>query len=82
MFRWASFSFYQQFWDVVKNNLMVMFLDFHEGKLDLFRLNFAILTLISKEVDSSNMKKIRPISLLNYELRFSIKCLLVDWLSL
>lgn len=34
-----------------------MFLDFYEGKLDIYRLNFAMLTLIPKEPDASVMKK-------------------------
>lgn len=50
---------------MLKDDLMAMFKDFHEGKLDLFRLNFAILTLIPKEPEASSMKKFRPISLLN-----------------
>ena len=50
---------------MLKDDLMAMFKDFHEGKLDIFRMNFAILTLIPKEPDASSMKKFRPISLLN-----------------
>jgi hypothetical protein len=42
-----------------------MFKEFQEGNLDLFRLNFAVLSLIPKEPDASSMKKFRPISLLN-----------------
>jgi hypothetical protein len=60
-----TFLFYQHFWDLVKNDIMAMFRDFSAGKLDLFRLNFAILTLIPKEPDASAIKKFRPISLLN-----------------
>lgn len=61
----VSFLFYQKFWDVVKNDIVEMFRDFYEGKLDLYRLNFALLTLIPKEVDARNMKKFRPIALCN-----------------
>jgi hypothetical protein len=59
------FLFYQHFWDMLKDDLMAIFKDFHDGKLDIFTLNFAILTLIPKELDASSMKKFRPISLLN-----------------
>jgi hypothetical protein len=59
------FCFYQHFWDMVKEDIMAMFSDFYHGKLDIYRLNFAILTLIPKEPDASSMKIIRPISLLN-----------------
>jgi hypothetical protein len=60
-----SFMFYQQFWDIIKMDLMEMFEDFFEGRLDLYRLNFALITIIPKEKDSRTMNKFRPISLLN-----------------
>jgi hypothetical protein len=52
---------------------MTMFRDFSTGKLDLYRLNFAILTLILKEHGASAMKKFRPISLLNCILKIFTK---------
>jgi hypothetical protein len=42
-----------------------MFQDFYNGDLDLCRLNFALLTLIPKELGARNMTKYRPISLCN-----------------
>jgi hypothetical protein len=60
-----SFLFYQKYWSVVKQELVRMFLDIQEGNLDLFRLNFAILTLIPKIEGAEEMKSFRPISLLN-----------------
>jgi hypothetical protein len=50
---------------VIKRDLMSMFEYLYEGRLDLFRINFAVLTLIPKVEDASDMKLIRPISLLN-----------------
>ena len=44
---------------------MAMFSDFHASKLDIFRLNFAVLTVIPKESGATSMKKFRSISLLN-----------------
>jgi hypothetical protein len=38
------FLFYQKFWSMIKDDLVGLFRDFHEGKLDLHRLNFAMLT--------------------------------------
>jgi hypothetical protein len=60
-----SFMFYQHFWNVVKGDLIEMFDDFHKGRLDLYRLNFALVTIIPKEKDARTMNKYRLISLLN-----------------
>jgi hypothetical protein len=59
------FLFFQKFWDVVKNDLVDLFSEFYQGKLDLFRLNFAMLTLIPKVENAVDMRNFRPISLLN-----------------
>jgi hypothetical protein len=50
-----------------------LFGDFYVGKLDLFRLNFALLTLIPKVEDDTEMKFFRPISLLNCSFKFFSK---------
>jgi hypothetical protein len=60
-----SFLFYHKFWEIVKGDIVRLFDEFYDGKLDLFRLNFAMLTLIPKAKDASEMKLFRPISLLN-----------------
>lgn len=52
-----------------------MFEDFYKGELDIYRLNFAILTLIPKEVDATAMRKFRPISLLNCSFKIFTKVL-------
>jgi hypothetical protein len=59
------FLFYQKYWDVVKHDIFDMFQDFHGGRLDLFKLNFVMLTLIPKVEDAMDMRNYRPISLLN-----------------
>jgi mannosylglycoprotein endo-beta-mannosidase len=41
-------EFYQVFWGVIKGDLLAMFHDFHKDTLDLFSLNFGIITLIPK----------------------------------
>jgi hypothetical protein len=61
-----SYLLYPKFWDIIKGDLMKLVHDFQEGKLDLFRINFATLTLIPKVEEASEMKNYRPISLLNY----------------
>ena len=41
-------EFYQVFWSLIKNDLMAMFRDFHKGELNLFSLNFGVITLLPK----------------------------------
>jgi hypothetical protein len=52
-----SFVFYHKFWDLVKGDLVNMFNDFFNGELDLYRLNFAMISLIPKKEGARNMKK-------------------------
>lgn len=70
-----SFLFYQTFWDVIKADFMAMVRDFEEGKLDIHKLNFALIILIPKEPDANIMKKFRPISLSNCAVKFFSKVL-------
>jgi hypothetical protein len=69
------FFFYQQFWDVIKQDIFSMFKDFQDGSLDLFRLNFAMLTLIPKVDNAAAMKIFRPISFLNCSFKMFSKLL-------
>jgi hypothetical protein len=69
------FFFYQKFWYILKNDLLSMFEEFHKGGLDLYRLNFAMLTLITKIEDAVNMKNYRPISLINCRFKIFSKVL-------
>jgi hypothetical protein len=64
-----SFLFYQKFWEIIKGDLFNLVQVFQEGKLDLFRINFATLTLIPKVEDATEMKNYRHISLLNYSFK-------------
>jgi hypothetical protein len=59
------FLFFQRFWGVIKEDFMRMFKKFQEGDLDLFRLNFAAITLIPKTENADDIRSFRPISLLN-----------------
>jgi hypothetical protein len=59
-----SFMFYQKYWEVIKGDFLKMFEDYYKGELDLYRLNFALITVIPKEKDARTMNKFRPISLL------------------
>jgi hypothetical protein len=70
-----SFMFYQTYWDIVKGDLIDMFNNWYTDNLDLYRLNFAMITLIPKENEARSMKKFRPISLLNCSFKIFTKVL-------
>ena len=48
-------EFYQQFWDVIKGDLMQMFHDLHKDDLPLFSLNFGVITLVPKTQGASKI---------------------------
>jgi hypothetical protein len=64
------FLFYQHFWNLVKQDLLLMFNDWNNDELDLFRLNFSLLTLIPKEADAVTIQTFRPIALTNCSFNF------------
>jgi hypothetical protein len=37
-----SVEFYQACWDIIKDDLLAMFIEFHVGKLPLYSLNFVL----------------------------------------
>ena len=43
-----SAEFYQNFWDVIKDDLMELFMALQGGQLDLFKLNFGEIILFPK----------------------------------
>jgi hypothetical protein len=69
------FMFYHKFWTVVKGDLLDTFRDFHKGELDIYRLNFALIIVISKEKDARTMNKFCTISLLNCSYKIFTKVL-------
>ena len=48
-------EFYQQFWDVIKGDLMRMFHDLHKGDVPLISLNFGVIILLPKTQDASKI---------------------------
>jgi hypothetical protein len=69
------FLFYQKFWDILKDDIVKMFEAFHKGELDLYRLHFAMLTLIPKIENANEMRFFRPISLINCSFKIFSKVL-------
>src|SRR3954464_9099762 len=54
-------EFYQHFWELVKTDLMDLFEDFHNEKLDISRLNYGVITLVPKMQGADQIQKVRPI---------------------
>ena len=58
-------EFYQNFWDLIKNDLMDLFVELHAGQLELFWINFGEIILLPKVNDAERIQQYRPICLLN-----------------
>ena len=69
-------EFCQLFWDTIKIDLLALVNDFQQGKLEISRLNYGIITLIPKCKDTTDIKKFRPICLLNVSFKIITKPLM------
>lgn len=70
-----SSVFFRVSWNQIKNILLEMLQDLRTGHLDLFRLNYGILTLIPKDKGANNIKQYIPICLLNVVIKIVSKTL-------
>jgi hypothetical protein len=70
-------EFYQSCWEIVKDDLVAVFQDFHQHKIDLSRINYGIITLIPKGDDATTIQKYRPICLLQVLFMIFAKALTV-----
>jgi hypothetical protein len=66
-------EFYQKFWAVIKDDLMAMFVQLKDGDLPLYKLNFGVITLLSKKEAASKIEQYRTICLLNVSFKFFTK---------
>ena len=66
-------EFYQVFWNLIKDDLMALFTDFHQGNLPLNRLNFGTIILLPKKKDAKVIRQYRPICLLNVSFKIFTK---------
>ena len=57
-------EFFQHCWEIVKNEVMMLFDWFHDNKLDVQRLNYGIITLLPKVVGANNIQQFMPICLI------------------
>jgi hypothetical protein len=66
-------EFYQVFWELIKNDLMTLFIEFHRGNLPLYRLNFGTIILLPKCAEALTIQQYRPIYLLNVGFKIFMK---------
>lgn len=58
-------EFYQHCWEIVKADIMQLFDDFYNHKVDISRIDYGIITLLPKINEASKIQQFRPICLLN-----------------
>jgi hypothetical protein len=68
-------EFYQVFWEIIKNDLIALFQDFHKNFVSAYRLNFGVINLIPKKDNTIKIKDYRPICLLNISFKIITKVL-------
>lgn len=66
-------EFYQCFWEVLKDDLIAMFVQLQSWDLPLFRLNFGVICLLPKTEEAVQIQQYRPICLLNVSFNFFTK---------
>jgi hypothetical protein len=70
-------EFYQHCWDIIKVDLVALFADFYNMKLDIGRFNYGIITLLPKVKEANTIKQYRPICLLNVIYKIFTKALML-----
>ena len=68
-------SFFKTFWEVIKDDILALFKDFHAEHLDIKRMNFGVITLVPKVKEANVIKQYRPICLLNVDYKWITKTL-------
>jgi hypothetical protein len=66
-------EFYQNFWEIIKSDLLALFSALHEDQLELFRLNFGEIILLPKVLEAERIQQYRPICLLNVSFKIFTK---------
>jgi hypothetical protein len=66
-------EFYQAYWEIIKNDLMALFQEFHNGDLPLYNLNFGTIILLPKCRETTKIQQYRPVCLLNVSFKIFTK---------
>lgn len=67
--------FFKTFWPMIKGDYLAMVQDFHKGVLDIKKLNYGVITLVSKIKEANNIRQYRPVCLLNVDYKGITKLL-------
>jgi hypothetical protein len=68
-------AFFNKCWDIIKVDILRLCADFAQGNLTLYSINNCLITLIPKKDNPETVNDCRPISFLNYSLKFLTKLL-------
>jgi hypothetical protein len=68
-----STEFYQACWEIIKNDLMALFQEFHWGDLPLYSLNFGMIILLLKSREVATIQQYMHICLLNVSFKIFTK---------
>jgi hypothetical protein len=60
-----TFFFYQYYFELVKNDILILLHSFHSNALEVAKLNHAMVCIIPKEKEAKKIQKNRPISLVD-----------------
>jgi hypothetical protein len=76
-------EFFQSCWDIIKEDVVDLFSDFHRGVLDVRKINYGIITLIPKVKEAERIQQFRHICLLNSLYKWITKCMTIrlEWLA-
>jgi hypothetical protein len=58
-------EFYQSCWEIIRLDIIQLFDNFYNQKVDISRLNYGIITLLPKIKEASKIQQFRPICLVN-----------------
>jgi hypothetical protein len=67
--------FIKKSWNIIKNDFIRLFKDFCNFNTDLRSINSSIIALVPRKSSPESMDDFRPISLLNYSLKYITKLL-------
>ena len=70
-------EFYQNFWEIVKSDLLELFGALHSRQLEIFRLNFGEIILLPKVNEAERIQQYRPICLLNVSFKIFTKTAMI-----